>query len=117
MRETAEKTIKPGETDAGEPARRKPRMIDQVMRLHQQVYGDGFGVIVQDEHIMSRLFDIPVNSDLRTANMERGQGACQQKTGGRTLARAAEIMMKRTVMLRQIDGAGLLPLLRVFLLP
>src|SRR3954451_11051582 len=32
----------------------KPRMIEQVLELHRQHYGDEFAVIVQDEHLIPR---------------------------------------------------------------
>jgi hypothetical protein len=33
----------------------KPSMVDQVLSLHRQHYGDAFAVIVQDEHLVPRL--------------------------------------------------------------
>ena len=33
----------------------KPSMVDQVLALHRQHYGDEFAVIVQDEHLVPRL--------------------------------------------------------------
>src|SRR5437763_12746786 len=33
----------------------KPSMVDQVLAMHRQHYGDAFAVIVQDEHLVPRL--------------------------------------------------------------
>jgi hypothetical protein len=33
----------------------KPSMVNQVLTLHRQHYGDAFAVIVQDEHLVPRL--------------------------------------------------------------
>src|SRR5438477_735974 len=36
-------------------AKPKPSMVEQVLALHRQHYGDDFAVIVQDEHLVPRL--------------------------------------------------------------
>lgn len=36
----------------------KPTMVDQVLTLHRRHYGDEFAVIVQDEHLVPRLFGL-----------------------------------------------------------
>jgi hypothetical protein len=36
----------------------KPSMVDQVLQLHRQHYGDAFAVIVQDEHLVPRLLTL-----------------------------------------------------------
>jgi hypothetical protein len=42
------------------PPSGKPTMVDQVLALHRQHYGDAFAMIVQDEHLVPRLLQLQI---------------------------------------------------------